>query len=383
MFKPASLVLSVLLVLLVLLACSPRESPNATPAGSATQAAAPGQPGEWEQTLAVARQEREVMVYTTLGGETRADLTRTFKDKFGINIEFVTGRGEELAKRLFTERRAGLFLADIIMGGGTTLLVVMKPEGVLDNLEPLLFLPEVKDPKAWQGDKLPFSDKDKTTFAMIAAVQRYVLRNTDLVKEGEVTSYTDLLNPKWKAKMTMRDPTITGTGNAMMTHLAVELWDVEKTKQWSYDMVKQEPNITRDARLQVEWVARGRYPLGIATRIEDTAAFVKEGAPVATVKLKEGVKVGPGSGALAVVNKRPHPNATRLFVNWLLTKEGQTLFTKGFGNPSGRVDVLFSGPPAIFALDPGEKIFLEEEHEILFREKMMEISKEIFGPLIK
>lgn len=385
MLKRICLVLVAITIFLSAIACSRGEVPVAGPKGSPTPATAEklSWQAEWEKTLAAAKQEGEVMIYTTLGGETRADLTRTFREKFGISLEFVTGRGEELAQRLFTERRAGLFGADVILGGGTTLVVVMKPEGVLESVEPLLFLPEVVDPKAWQGNKMPFADKDKTAFGMIAAVQRYVLRNTDMVKEGEITSYNDLLNPKWKGKMVMRDPTITGTGSAMLAHMAAELWDMEKTRQWMREMVKQEPVITRDARMQVEWVARGRYPVGIATRIEDTAAFIREGAPLATVKLREGVKVGPGSGALGVPSRRPHPNATKLFVNWLLTREGQTVFVKGFGNPSARMDVPFTGPPAIFALDPGEKIFLEEEEEILLREKMMEVGREIFGPLMK
>ncbi len=378
--------LSLLVIVLVATACTspaavtpPAPAQTKGPAAVAIQ----GWQKEWDDTFAAARKEGELLVFTTLGSESRSDLTRAVREKFGIKLEFVTGRGEELAKRLFTERRAGIFTADLLIAGDTTLIVVMKPEGVLESFEPLLFVPEAKDGSKWRGGKLPFLDSDKLAFAMIASAQRYALRNTDMVKEGEITSYLDLLDPKWKGKLALRDPTITGTGNALMTHLVADIWDLERTKQWMRDIIKQEPAITRDARMQVEWVARGKYPVGIATRIEDTSNFIKEGAPVMTIKFKEGVKVGPGSGSLAKLSRSPHPNATKLFINWILTREGQSTFVKGFGNPSARTDAATEGVNPIFFVDPGEKVFFDTEQSVLMRERIMEVSKEIFGPLLK
>ncbi len=337
---------------------------------------------EWQDTLAAAKKEGELTVFAVPGSETRVDLANAFRSKFGINLDFVTGRGEELATKVFTERRAGLFSADVILGG-QTLPLVFAPAGVLDPLDSLLFLPEVRDPKAWQGGRMFYYDEEKTSLAMIASALRFGLRNKDMVKDNEITSYTDLLDPKWKGKITMRDATIAGTGNALLTHLAVDIWDMERTKQWMREMVKQEPAITRDSRMQVEWVARGKYPVGVATRIEDTAFFIKEGAPVATIKMKEGVNVGAGSGCLAIFNKRPHPNAAKLFVNWLLTKEGQTVFVRGFGNPSARLDVPTEGIPLLFFVEPGEKVFFESMETLNLRPKMMEVANEIFSPVSK
>ena len=58
-------------------------------------------------------------------------------------------------------------------------------------------------------------------------------------------------------------------------------------------------------------------------------ARAKQGIPIAIVdarQLKEGADVNPANGSLALFNKAPHPNAAKVYINWLLSKEGQTVF---------------------------------------------------------
>jgi len=86
---------------------------------------------------------------------------------------------------------------------------------------------------------------------------------------------------------------------------------------------------------------------------------------------------------LAVLDKPAHPNAAKLFVNWLLTKEGQTIFAAAFGYPSRRVDVpqdLFD--PRLFPR-PGEKVIEDSEVETMWRGNAIPIAKQIFGHLLK
>ena len=80
----------------------------------------------------------------------------------------------------------------------------------------------------------------------------------------------------------------------------------------------------------------------------------------------------------------PHPNATTVFVNWLLSKEGQTLFIKGFGNPSARADVTGEGLNPLLFPQPGEKIYPETEEVIaVWRGKMMAVNKAVINSLKK
>ncbi len=353
--------------------------PQAAPIGPAKG----GPEAQWQALVAAAKEEGKLTLYTTSNATVINGVAVPFKQKYGIEIESVIGRGEELARRLQSEQTAGIFLADVVIAGGTTGLVTMKPQGLLDPLRPQLVLPEVTDPKVWRPGVVPFVDKDGYSLAMIATAQRYVTRNTDLVKDGEIKSYKDLLDPKWKGKIVSNDPSISGTGSAMYTFLGFDVWGLEPTLDYMRQMIKQEPAFTRDTRLQVEWVARGKYPIGMATLLEQTQEFIRLGSPISQLKVIEGVKLGSGAGGLHIAHKRPHPNATQVFVNWLLTKEGQAAFVKGFGNPSARIDGPTEGiAPDLFAA-PDEKVYPDTEEGTLARAVMMEHAKNIFGPLLK
>ncbi|MBI4332205.1 MAG: extracellular solute-binding protein [Chloroflexi bacterium] len=378
--------IAVILIGLVLAACAPAAAPAPSTAPAGQVAGAANKAAwelEWQQLVAAARKEGKVMVYTDRGGDTPRQLAEAFEKRFDIKMEFLVGRGEELTQKIQTEKNAGLYLVDVILTGTTTLLISMKPRGLLDRVDSLLLLPEVTDPKAWITDEVPFVDKDRTTIGMIANYTRYILRNTDFVKDGEMVSYKDILNPKWKGRITADDPTTSGTGNAFFTMLAGQTWGLEPTKEFMRQFVKQEPAITRDKRLSSEWVARGKYALGVAPTRQTAIEFMRAGAPLVFVKAAEGGKIGTSGGAAAIAAKRPHPNAARVFLNWVLSSEGNATFVRAQGMPGARRDAPREGlVPELFP-DPDEKVYAETEETILSGEEMMKISKEIFAPLLK
>lgn len=386
MARILNVVVLAMLLASVLSACGGAQStqPQATQApGTSAEKPAQGADAAWNATVAAAQKEGQLMLYSTPSVDVMKALSDAFKQKYGIQVEYFVGRGEELAKRMQAEQGAGLFNADIVISGGTTGLVTMKPAGLLAQLDPLLVLPEVRDPKAWRQGSLPFVDKEGYHLAMIAAAQRYILVNTDIVKPGEIKSFKDLLDPKWKGKITSNDPTIAGTGSAMYTFLGYNVWNIEQTRDYMKSLIPQEPAFTRDTRLEVEWVAKGKYPVGMATLIEQTAEFVKLGAPISTIRVSEGVKVGSGAGGLQIPRKQAHPNATKVFVNWILSKEGAAVFVKAFGNPGARVDTSTEGISPLFIPAPDEKIYPDTEETTLARDVMMGHAKEIFGSLLK
>ncbi len=376
-------------LMLVILVCSamcvyaapgPGKKPAAPAAGN-SQAAAESQ---WAKTVSEAKKEGKVTCYTIIGPETRQALSAAFKRKYGIDLEFVSGaRGAELTQKLLTERRAGLYLADVVIAGSTDLIQDLKPKGLLDPLAQFLVLPEVTDPKVWTAGHLPFLDKQHMAIGMLTQYLRHMIRNTNLVREGEITSYKDLLKPQWKGKVVLRDPTTTGNGNTWVTLLAMKVWGLEEAKQFLREFAQTKPAILLDPRLHVEWVAKGKYPLGIATRMENTAEFMRMGAPIAWVNVIEGGLISAGSSSLGVVKQAAHPNATKLFINWMLTREGQTVLVKEYGYPSARRDVSTEGVEPGNLPAPGEKFYLDDEENILAKGKMLSVGKEIFGDLIK
>ncbi len=257
---------------------APALTPRTTPAAS-----------EWEKVVAEARKEGEVMMYTSIKVEARNALSEAFKAKYGIQLGFLVGKGAELSPRILSERGAGLYLADMVNAGGTTLLQSLKPRDVFVDIRSELMLPEVLDPEAWLGRKVPFIDKDRTTFSMIATPYRAIMRNTQLVGETELTTYRDLLNPKWKdKKITMYDPTVPGGATAFVA-LLVQDWGLEPAKEFLRGLAKQDPVITRDVNVQLKDVAQGKYPLAISPHVETAGQMIAVGAPVAYVKVTDAV----------------------------------------------------------------------------------------------
>ncbi len=182
---------------------------------------------EWNRDVEAAKKEGRVQIYSTPSGDIIRTIANAFEKKYGIKVEWIVGRGEELAQRMQVEKVAGIKAVDVIISGGPSTQTVMKPQGLLGKLDSLLVLPEVLDPQAWITKHIPYLDKDHTGLAMLATLQRFVTRNTAMVRANEITSYKDLLNPKWKGKINVNDPSVAGTGSAFFTMLAVHVWGEE------------------------------------------------------------------------------------------------------------------------------------------------------------
>lgn len=116
---------------------------------------------EWEKVLEAARKEGKITLYINFPPALRQAIGDAFEKKTGIKTEMVTGRGDEIAAKVLIERRAGLYLADVHLGGTTTSLTQLRPAGALKPILPDLFLPEVLDTRLWYGRQLPFMDSEQ------------------------------------------------------------------------------------------------------------------------------------------------------------------------------------------------------------------------------
>jgi len=98
--------------------------------------------------------------------------------------------------------------------------------------------------------------------------------------------------------------------------------------------------VGRNLRQLAETVTRGKAALSIGLSYYTYMPFVKAGLPVKPLpNLKEGFYAASGSGNIGVLKNAAHPNAGKVFLNWMLSKEGQTGFTKALGQPTRRLDV--------------------------------------------
>ncbi len=360
----------------------------ASSAKSQAAGAAPAMAGgkqNWDSMIAAARKEGNISLYALWRPETRVALTEAFKARYGIGIDFTPfSRGQELLVKVQTEQRGGLYLADVFGAGGSSLIANMKPAGLLGPIEPLLALPEVTDGKYWRGGRFPLIDRDKTSVGMIASLPRYIIYNTNLIKKGEITSFKDLLKPQYKGKITVNDPTVSGSGKDCFVNLALNVWNFDEAIAFLSQLIKKQgAAIERDNRQHVETVARGKYAIGVGSNPDSLNGLLTAGVPIDAVILKEGIILTAAAGCVAVPVKSAHPNAAKLFLNWLLGKDGQTVFARSFGNPSLRLDVSTEGFNPLFLPHPEEKIIAETEDSILFSNKMMSAAKKVIDEVNK
>ncbi|MBI4334676.1 MAG: extracellular solute-binding protein [Chloroflexi bacterium] len=380
-------ILSLILVAYLAGACTSAVAP--TPA-AAVKAAAPavktGWEARWNAVLAEGKKEGVVSIYTNWPPEDRDALTRSFKEKFGIDLEMSAfSNGAEMIAKYQAEKRAGLKVASVFGTGTSTVLLQAKPEGLLSRMEPLLILPEVLDANAWLGGKLPFADKEGLALSIIGVRLRLALYNTDLVREGEITSIKDLLKPQYKGKIVFFDPSITGAGSALLAHLSTNIWGEAETVDFFTRLIRdQKAVIGRDYRVNTEGVARGKYAITVGPKPPTWAEFLAAGAPVKLAELKEDNLIGAGSGAVSIPADFPHPNATILFLNWLLSKEGQSIFATAYGSPSTRVDASAEGIHPGFVPVPGEKYFTDDQESgMAAKGKWLEVSRKIIAEAAK
>lgn len=376
-----SVILSAALVFIIL-GCGAQSVKQETPytlPGPIESSKKPDWEVQYEKTLAMARKEKKVVIATGHGSLVRDTIMKGFKNSHNLDIEFIVGTGQELSNKITAQRRAGIFDIDIIVTGLTTIVQVLKPQGYFEFLLPQLLLPDVVDIRNWYENKIQFVDKEGKVIFVVLSPAPNVFANSNLIRKDEISSYRDLLNPRWQGKMAMSDPTVPGTGQEF-TFVTMKSYGAEFLR----DLARQNPMIIRNDRMLVEWIAQGKYPIGISgTSI--AIEFEKDGAPIFFPTMKEEkVTVGPGFGGIALFKNAPHPNASTIFINWLFSREGQLLYSKSYERQSVRVDVPFDHLPSLNIREPGKSyIKSSDEENLVTRDANLATAREVFGPLVK
>lgn len=332
---------------------------------------------EWDKVLAAAKKEGKVAVIGPVGADRRDVLVEPFQKKYGITVEYFADRGSGIGPRLSAERGAGQYLWDAVVTGTTTGLLTLLPHGMLDPMEPALILPDVKDPKHWRGGGPEFVDAGKRFLVMTPSQRGTIFVNPKVTKPQEIRSYKDLLNPKWRKKIVMDDPTRAGPGQATFTFFYLH---PELGPNFIRALGKQEPAILRDYTQEIDGIAREKYSILIGVSDIVAEERIKDGLPIAILdprQIKEGSDVSPGSGGLAFFNRAPHQNAAKVYINWLLSKEGQEGFAKVNGYISGRLDVPTDHSPWRVPIPGSIKTYTQQAIDI--KDELVALFKEAFG----
>jgi iron(III) transport system substrate-binding protein len=324
---------------LVLSACG-----QGSPASPTAQPAKPGATSatgsaDWDTVVAAGKAEGKVTMIGPPGDAVTNVLVDEFQKQYGISVEYTPLPGSAAVAKINTERSGGLYNWDVLIAGTAGTLESLIPNGALEPIDSALILPEVKDPKNWRGGKLPEIGPKGEILGMTPYQRGTLFYNTDLVKADEITSYKDLLAPKWKDKMQLDDPRRPGPGQATFIFFYLH---PDLGADFIRALAKQNITLQSDYQQEIDLVGQGKTPLLIGGVDYLAEPRMKQGAPIGIVppgQLKEGTDVSTASGDVSVFNKAPHPNAAKVYVNWLLGQKEQEAYARATGFVSSRVDV--------------------------------------------
>ncbi len=370
--------IAILLLLCVVTACGQgTAAPGPAPSGG-TQTETASNP-EWDRIVAEAKREGKVNVIGLQGENTREALTAAFEKEYGIPVEFYADAGPGVAPKVANEREAGQYLWDIYVLGTTTALQALFPMGALEPMDSYLVRDDVKDPKNWRGDGIEFLDPQHRLIVMTPFQRGTLFVNPNLVQPGEIKSYKDLLDPKWRGRMVMNDPRRAGPGLATFTFFYRH---PDLGPDFIRQLARQDITIMRNFQQEVDSVGQGRFAILIGTADAIAEERIREGVPVQIVDvrtLREGGDVSPANGAVGVFNRAPHPNAAKVYLNWLLSKQGQEGFARASGYVSARADADTSHAPAWRVPAPGA-IKTYDLEAVNLRDEVVSLLEELFGP---
>ncbi|HEY7559053.1 MAG TPA: extracellular solute-binding protein [Candidatus Binatia bacterium] len=305
--------------------------------GGAAQAVDAKRSLEWDKAVEAAKKEGKIVLAIPPASELRKEMETMLRQKFGLEAELVPASGPKNASRIAAEQKAGVRYFDaIICGTGTA--AGLTHDGMLEPLESFWILSEVKDAKQWWGGHI-WEDNVSThkfLYSFLADVSTHgVWYNTSLAKPEELRAFDDYLNPKWKGKIGFSDPRVPSSGQSIWSFM----WEL-KGEEFLKKLVQQELFITRDLRQLADALGKGKVAIAFGLGRSQTDPFVSAGLPLKPVPApKEGLPASNSFGVVGIVRNPPHPNATRVFINWFLSREGQDWYGRIMENGSRRLDV--------------------------------------------
>lgn len=340
-------------------------------------AQAPIDVSNWDAVLETAKQEGVVVVHGAPGQRYAAVLRDAFQKKYPeIKVQFSGAANRTAIPRLLRERQAGIYSQDVWTSGSSA-ISELKPAGALQLLVPFL-RKETMDDKNWYGGfAAGFTDLEQTYFySFDGTVQSPIYVNWDFVKKDQLKSVAELLKPEFANKIVWDDPRRGGSGNGASLSILENFGEDFLRKLYSQKSV-----YTTNRRQGAEWIVRGRYPIAMGLDKSELEVFENAGLAKNVLPLDSSFykleQLSPGFGSVGVIDKAPHPYAAAVYINWLLSEEGQRAWV-GVPRNSRRVDVKSDDPS--LGPKPGVEYFNgHHEKYAEIRGRLQRVAREVIA----
>ncbi len=303
-----------------------------------------------------------------------------------VKVDLTVINPSKLAPRVLTEQQGGIYAWDVYVGGTGNMENLVEPAGGLVPVADYLLLPDVKDKSNW----LQTGKDDTYVFTYTGWAERTIFANTDRLKElgvDRIAQFSDLLNPKLKGEIAIRDPGRQNNGSYTIAATVQQMNDDAKGLAIVHDLLsKMDALIVDNAEQVTNPVITGDKAVVVGGGPDIVSRCILAGGCTNVVRTPLGPYIN--YRGLVVFKNLPHPDATKLLINWLLSKEGQEAYVKVWAkyNTSGAVSLRKDVAP-----DPGQvdNLPTEDQFKTLYdpttdrgsalADAVMKISKETAG----
>ena len=250
---------------------------------------------------------------------------------------------------MVTEATLGQHNFDVRIGGADTTtfsaMYTNNTHAVID-FDEWFILPEVRDPSVWLGG-MDFGWLDKGhqfawSIPLTTSAGEGFWVNRNLISKEELNSVEQLADPKWKGQIVSLSSEGGSAQNTMMMQM------IGYGEQWLLDFLKNEPILLRDHRAQLEGLIRGQYAIATTVDANELRDLKKEGLDLSHIEnLSDEIpSLSNACESLQLHADMPHPNAAKVYVNWLLSQAQQQVWNDSIPTNSRRTDVT-PGRPAL------------------------------------
>lgn len=270
--------------------------------------------------VAKARDEKKVVVYNTTTVPDMQKIVEGFRKRYPfLEVESFRSTGERLIEKILMEVRAGRHLADVYIISGLQMWLLRDGGNLAAYLSP-----------ERAGVRRAFKD-DLGYWTGVYFNLEVIGYNTKLTSQRELPKkWEELLDPKWRGRMTLEIEDVPWFASLL------QILGEERAMDFFHRLAKQQLQLRRGHTLIAQLLAAGEVPLSPTLRVNMAETFKMKGAPVDWSAIEPIAPNPPVSVAMA--KAAPHPDAGRLFVDFVLSREGQSVI-RGLNRNPTRGDV--------------------------------------------